>query len=723
MFFRASFRSIPILALIMLVFFISPESGAAAPGESSGKESVNESSSDSIGFGGRLMIVVSDKMGRLTGQLSEAAHGIFAVPELIQGLAVRARDPQNLLLWAEMAGKVALVLVAGFLAGWLARRLLSRTHRAVVDRKTDRLPIRLLLAAARTVLDILPVVAFGMVAYGVLPLTDPRYETRLVALMLINANVLARIVLVVSNVVLVPRAPSLRLLPVGDENAFYLYLWIRRAAGLAIYGYFILETALLMGMPGGLHLFLMKFLGFAITLMLVMLVMQNKNSVSKWLRQDRPPADEEVKAGKKPSRRWAIGSFTRRFADVWHIAAIIIVLGIYLTWLLEIEGGLAFLLSGFAWTAFVLALAGFLVRMIHRGVDRLFQVSHEIKTAFPGLEERANRYLPFVTHTLKAVVWVIAVFSILEAWGLGTLRWLFSPSGGYVVSELVILAVIIIGAFVLWEVVSMLIERSLTRETEKEFGSTRKLTLLPLLRNVVRITLGVIATMLVLSQIGINIGPLLAGAGVVGLAVGFGAQTLVRDVITGAFILLEDAISVGDWVTAGGFSGSVEGLNVRTVTLRDLSGTVHVIPFSQVTSVTNFNRGYGYALIDVSVAYRERYDEVVQALHEVAKELRQDETWGRYITGDLEVFGLNNLGDSAVEIRVRMKTLPMRQFGVRRAFLEKMKRMFDERGIEIPFPHRTVWFGVDKGGTAPPLYFAERNRKAITPPGDEPPEQ
>jgi small conductance mechanosensitive channel len=274
----------------------------------------------------------------------------------------------------------------------------------------------------------------------------------------------------------------------------------------------------------------------------------------------------------------------------------------------------------------------------------------------------------------------------------------------------------------LWEVISLLIERSLTREEEKQLGSTRKMTLLPLLRNVVRISLGVIATMLVLSHVGINIGPLLAGAGVVGLAVGFGAQTLVRDVITGAFILLEDAISVGDWVTVAGYSGTVEGLSVRTMTLRDLSGTVYMIPFSEVTSVTNFNRGYGYALIDAAVAYRERYEEVVQALRDVAKELKEDESWGRYITGDLEVFGMNNLGDSAVEIRVRLRTLPMRQFAVRRAFLEHMKKIFDERGIEIPFPHHTIWFGVDKEGAAPPVYIAEKDKKAITPPGENPPE-
>jgi small conductance mechanosensitive channel len=259
------------------------------------------------------------------------------------------------------------------------------------------------------------------------------------------------------------------------------------------------------------------------------------------------------------------------------------------------------------------------------------------------------------------------------------------------------------------------------REREGVSGrkaNQRMLTLLPLFNNVIRITLVLVAGMSVLSHIGINIAPLLAGAGVVGLAVGFGAQTLVRDVITGAFILMEGSIAVGDWVEAGGYAGTVEHLTIRTLTLRDLAGAVFVIPFGEVTTVKNSNRDFGYALVDAGVAYREDYGEVVQALQDAATELRQDETWGPDIIEDLELFGLNNLGDSAVEIRVRLKTRPMRQFAVRRAFLERMKRIFDARGIEIPFPHQTIWFGEDKKGAAPPMRLLKESKPAGSPPRD-----
>lgn len=710
-----------VAGLMVTVFCLPVEAGASGGDAPGGSDVVTERPADPGGLGGRLMIAVSQRMARLSDQLSLAGKELLDAPERIKDLVARAQDPHHLMRWGEMAGKVLLVLAAGFLAGWLVRRMLLPMQRAVDDRKTDQRAMRLVFLLKRTVMDVIPIFAFGIVAYGVLPLTNPRFETRMVALMLINANVLVRFILALSNMVLAPRTPSLRLVPIGEETVVYLHIWIRRIVGLGVYGYFVLEAGLLTGMAEPVYGFLMKFLALAITLMLVSLILQNKIDVAGWLRQGRDrPVEEATAQTPKPSRFPALGTFRRRLADIWHMLAIALVVVLFVIWMLEIEGVLSFFLAGVVWTAAVVLLAGFLLRLVHRGVDWLFKISDELKAAFPGLEERANRYQPFVRGALKAVVYVVAVFSIFEAWGLGTFAWLFSPIGGHIVSELVILVLIIAGAFVLWEMVSMLIERALVCESRKEIGNTRMLTLLPLFRNVVRITLAVIATMLVLSQIGINIGPLLAGAGVVGLAVGFGAQTLVRDVITGAFILFEDAISVGDWVTAGGYSGTVERLSVRTLTLRDQAGTVHLIPFGEVTTVTNHNRDYGYALIDVGVAYRERYEDVVQALQDVATELRRDETWGPKITGELEVIGMNNLADSAVEIRVRLKTLPMRHFAVRRAFLERMKRVFDERDIEIPFPHRTIWFGTDKNGLAPPAYYAKKVQKAPAPSGDQP---
>jgi small conductance mechanosensitive channel len=218
-----------------------------------------------------------------------------------------------------------------------------------------------------------------------------------------------------------------------------------------------------------------------------------------------------------------------------------------------------------------------------------------------------------------------------------------------------------------------------------------------------------------LSELGINIAPLLAGAGVVGLAVGFGAQTLVRDIITGLFILIEDTISVGDYVTLAGHGGTVEALSIRSIRMRDPSGTVHTIPFSDVTTVINYTREFAFAVLEIGVAYKEDVDRVTQVIEEVGQELRQDPDQQVHILEDLQVQGLDRFDDSAVVIKARIKTAPGMQWAIRRAFNRLLKRRFDAEGIEIPFPQRTVWFAEEAGDEAARLQGTKApERKPVT---------
>ena len=663
------------------------------------------------GLGGKILFLASGYVESISRVLDESGQHLLQLPALAMDLTEQAQDPEVLRTWGEMAGKVFLVLLAGTLARRIFHRLLARARRSLRDSENHNKGIRFLLFAVSTLLELIPIAAFAAAAYGLLPLLNPRTGTQIVALSLINAYVLIQAILTFSRLLLAPTTPSMRILPLDNESVHYLCIWIRRLLRIGVYGYFILEAALILGMPESLHTTFLKSLGLIVTLMGIIFILQNRSDVTSWLRGDRAPEDKDPRGHKAP----APGVLARRLGDYWHIAAIVLIAGIFGTWALEIEGGIHFLARALIMTAIVLFLASSLNRLSRRALDRLFKISDQLKIEYPGLEERANRYLPLLKYSVKGILYTLAAFAILQAWGLGTLSLLLSPHGRAIVHSLLVITLIIFGALLIWVLVSVKIERYMARGDEGLPPTKRMLTLLPLLNNVVRISLIVVAGMSVLAHLGINIGPLLAGAGVIGLAIGFGAQTLVRDVITGAFILIEDSIEVGDWVEAGGFAGTVEHLTIRTLTLRDLSGSVHIIPFGDVTTVRNHNRDYGYALIDAGVAYRENYDEVVEALQDVATELRQDKTWEPDIMGDLEVFGMNNLGDSAVEIRVRLKTLPGRHFAVRRAFLERMKRIFDERGIEIPFPHQTIWFGVDKDGSAPPMRLIRETGKTDTP--------
>ena len=221
----------------------------------------------------------------------------------------------------------------------------------------------------------------------------------------------------------------------------------------------------------------------------------------------------------------------------------------------------------------------------------------------------------------------------------------------------------------------------------------RAKTLGGIIRAVITVVVYVAAMMMIVGEFGVQIGPLLAGAGIAGLAVGFGAQTLVKDVINGFFILLEDQIRVGDVVNVGGLGGLVEAISLRTTRLRDLEGRVHIIPNGSIEVATNLTREWSRALIDVGVAYKEDIDKVIEIMKEVGDEMKQHPIWGLMILEPITVLGLDSFGDSSVNIRAFFKTVPLKQWDVGREYRRRLKRAFDQRGIEMPFPHRTIYMG------------------------------
>jgi moderate conductance mechanosensitive channel len=300
----------------------------------------------------------------------------------------------------------------------------------------------------------------------------------------------------------------------------------------------------------------------------------------------------------------------------------------------------------------------------------------------------------------------LAGLLILDAWGVDTLGWLLAGPGRALVAALINIAVILAVAVLAWEIAAGGIERYLDEEAGGTTAgrSPRIRTLLAVARNALLVLLSLLAGLMVLSELGVNIAPLLAGAGVVGLAIGFGAQRMVQDVINGAFILFQDLMSVGDVVKLGETAGLVEALSIRTVRLRGLDGIVHTIPFSAIEGVSNLTREFAYHVFDLGIAYREDVDAVIEVIREVGEELRADPEIGPLILEPLEIFGLDAFGDSSIVIKGRIKTRPIRQWQVGRAFNRLVKIRFDEHGIEIPFPHRTLYFGQDRQGKAPPAF-------------------
>ncbi|MCA1770713.1 MAG: mechanosensitive ion channel [Halomonas sp.] len=346
-----------------------------------------------------------------------------------------------------------------------------------------------------------------------------------------------------------------------------------------------------------------------------------------------------------------------------------------------------------------LQLSSFLSQTIGRRIT----LSDDLRRKLPMLEARLNSYVPNALRVIRTVILVLVAMLVLNAWGAFDLAaWYASESGSHLVGKLISVAVILMFAIGVWLALASLIEHKLNPETGSGTPSARAMTLLTLFRNALAIALVTITLMIVLAEIGINIGPLIAGAGVLGLAIGFGAQKLVQDIITGVFIQVENAMNTGDVVTVAGITGTAERLSIRSVGIRDLNGTYHIVPFSSVDTVSNYMREFGYHVGEYGIAYRESIDDAVVALREAFDELAGDEEHKMNILAPLEVAGVVALADSSVNIRVRIKTTPGTQWSTGRAFNRLVKLHFDAKGIEIPFPHTTLYFGVGKEGEAPP---------------------
>ncbi len=282
----------------------------------------------------------------------------------------------------------------------------------------------------------------------------------------------------------------------------------------------------------------------------------------------------------------------------------------------------------------------------------------------------------------------------------------------YLESGLKILLVLI-AAWVLMRLIRRMIaafKRFALKRADDPEAVRRVETLSRVIRYVATVILIIAVVMEILYLLGISIAPLLGAAGVVGVAVGFGAQSLVKDYFTGFFLLLENQIRVGDFVAIAGERGLVEELTLRHVRLRSFDGNVHFIPTGMIDKVTNMSLEFSYAVIDIGVAYREDLDEVFAVIRATGAGLREDPAFGPLILDDLELLGVENWADSSVVIRSRIKVQPLEQWRVRRECLRRLKQAFDARGIEIPYPHLTLYPGRAKDGSAPPLKLVVEER-------------
>lgn len=289
----------------------------------------------------------------------------------------------------------------------------------------------------------------------------------------------------------------------------------------------------------------------------------------------------------------------------------------------------------------------------------------------------------------KVIILLVTLYTLAKIWGVGAADQLLgSDVARNAISNGLTVLVILFLAALAWEAINIYLESVLRKANTNNQSRTK--TLLPIIRNIIIAVFAALFGLVLLSELGINVTPLLAGAGVIGVAVGFGAQSFVKDFLSGFTIILEDIVRVGDVVNLGGASGSVEKITLRKIQLRDFAGTVYTIPYSEIKTIQNLTKDFSYYVMDINVAYESSIDKVMTVLKQVDEDLRKDENFAFMILEPLEIAGVDRFADSAIIIKARIKTQPIRQWTVGREFNKRMKAAFDAHHIEIPFPQRVV---------------------------------
>lgn len=640
-----------------------------------------------------LIPQISDKIASVSDAVLSAASSLSDARHIFVWIGKQTDSPEERAAWTKTLTGIGAVLLGGLAAEHALLFLLGRPIRFLAGQRPATRLRRILPVTGWWLLHIPSLLAFFLASQALraLPVLELSAAASQAALIVSLGYVASRAILITIRALLMPQRDSLRLLPFSHDAAHQLASWARRLTLTGVWGYGFIQALQVLGLPRVGYQVSLRILGCIMAVMCIMLVLRNRRRMASWIRQ----------WGKREHLSPSLRALCERLAAIWHIPAILYILSLFFVWALAIPGGAEYVAHATLISLAILVVANLLAVALLRLEGKSFPYGAHWRQRYPHLDRQADRYMTTLLLALRIMLLAAAVLALLQAWGVDIAGWLKTGFGHRILSALGSVAVAFIGALVTWEAVNALIDRHLMREDATGSSSARARTLLPLVRNVVLVVLIVMMALIVLSEIGVNIAPLLAGAGVVGVAVGFGSQKLVQDVITGAFILFEDTIAVGDYVKIGSFAGTVEGLTIRTLRLRDSSGQLHTLPFSAVSSVSNLSREFSCHVFEIGVAYREDIDSVMEVMKKVGEEMRTESEIGTFVIEPVELYGIERFDDSAVVISGRIKTLPGKQWAAGREYRRRIKIRFDALGIEIPFPHTTLYYGVDKNGDAP----------------------
>jgi small conductance mechanosensitive channel len=645
-------------------------------------------------FDTRIAVVVS--------VLLRSAASVGQLPDAVTWLVAESGNAASRARVYDVAGALASVAVWGVALAFAAHLLLARTRRRLLP-PADAGPLRRLFSfLLRLAAELAPLALFLGATWLAAQVVDISFHARLIGRQAIWAIAIGRSVAALRRALLYPLDGLGRHLGVTDARARQVDRWTKLIGGLGIYGYFLLRIALVLGLPWELHGLLEHLLFLVVSLLLVSMVVRFRAPVRDRLMRLAQDPEAVLRQRLLP---------LRSIAEQWHIVAIVWIVVHFVVWALHLPDGFAWLAQNNFLTLLTLVTARLLAVAVAASGPAAAPPAIE-----PGDEEPEP---PPESRTkwrkaVRVLIDLATVLALVLIWVPGLIDWLTAPTGERLLAILLRVGVVLALLAAIWAFLGRRLERYVTAvDAEGNLVHGRRgRTLATVTRNVLLVVLGVFGGFFVLSEVGVNTAPLVAGAGVIGIAVGFGSQKLVQDFINGLFILLGDTLRVGDVVDLGGKAGVVEAMSMRALTLRGYDGSVHTIPYSTVDVVTNMTKDFSYWVVEIGVAYQENVDQVMQVLVDIAAQLQREWPYRRLILEPLEIAGVDAFGQSAVMIKARIKTLPGEQWRVGRELNRRIKHRFDELGIEIPFPQQTIHFGTGKEGAVPPLQIELRAREA-----------
>ncbi|RQS35957.1 MULTISPECIES: mechanosensitive ion channel domain-containing protein [unclassified Burkholderia] len=567
-----------------------------------------------------------------------------------------------------------------------------------------RMP-RALVSLALRVIPLLVFVGIASLTMSVLDGAGTPTQTALESL--IDIYVICRLVTIVSRLFFQPDARQLRLLHISDAWAAFAQRAIARIVMVVGASTAAVEIAASFGLSDAGHVALLKAVALVGHLMISALILRCRQPVAARIRaagEDRP----------------AFAMVGNALADAWAPVSVFVVMALWFVWALDVHNGYRVLITLGGRSIAVMIGMRIVSIVVFGALARVFQRRDDDRTL---VHLHAYRYYPLVRQVVSAAIAVVTVVLLLQTWGVPIFHAFATGTIGHrLASALITIAIAAVVALIVWEAANIAIERRLQQWTREGnlVRAARLRTLLPMLRSLLFIMIALVVVLTGLSEIGVNIGPLLAGASIFGVALGFGSQKLVQDFITGIFLLMENAMQVGDWVTLAGVSGTVEYLSIRTVRLRAGDGSLYTIPFSSVTTVNNTNRGLGNAAVKVSIAYGQDIDRAIATLKEIGAALRDDPDYKDGILSDFSYWGIDQVDGAAIALAGQIQCKDSARWGVQREFNRRIAVLFRERGIRIANPQRSL-VAYDEGSRPVAPENDENSDHATGTPDAEPP--